>query len=362
MATAAREKAVDPRITSAIGHWGPRFVSNGVGLSDFAEITGSLVSWDDWCRAWSARAAVHEAMGCEALARRKFVSAGEHLQRAGVYYHFAKFLFVQDMVQMKAAHMKAVECRKLALPHLRPPGERVEIPYEGKFLAGILRKPVGAERPPLLVFACGLDSCKEETDAYEQPFLARGIATLVFDGPGQGEAEYDFAIRGDYEAAVGAVIDYIERRGDVDANRIGMAGISLGGYYAPRSAAFDPRIKACLALGGPYDWAKSWNGVPDLTREAFRVRSQSTTLEEARRKAAALSLERIAGRITCPIYIMNGKLDRIVPAADAERLAREVKGPVVLNLVEEGNHIANNRTYCWRPQSADWLAEQLRAA
>ena len=58
---------------------------------------------------------------------------------------------------------------------------------------------------------------------------------------------------------------------------------------------------------------------------------------------------------------MNGKLDRIVPAKDSERLAREVKGPVVLNLVEEGNHIANNRAYRWRTQSADWMAEQLRA-
>src|SRR5262249_15955261 len=152
----------------------------------------------------------------------------------------------------KAAHTKAVECRNLALPHLLPPGERVEIPYEGKFLAGILRKPRGGGRPPVLAFACGLDSCKEETDAYEQTFLARGIATLVFDGPGQGEAEYDFAIRGDYEVAAGAVIDYIERRGDLDASRTALAGISLGGYYAPRAAAFDKRIKACLAFGGPY--------------------------------------------------------------------------------------------------------------
>src|SRR5712671_2409659 len=361
MATAILERRAEPRITSAIGHWGPRFVTNGVALTDFEEVTRSITSWDDWCRAWSARAAVHEAMGREALANRKFLSAGEHLQRAGVYYHFGKFLFVQDLAQMKAAHMKAVECRNLALPHLRPAGERVEMPYEGKFLAGILRKPAGVDRPPVLAFACGLDSCKEETDTYEQPFLARGIATLVFDGPGQGEAEYDFAIRGDYEVAAKAVIDYVETRRDLDASRVGLAGISLGGYYAPRAAAFDKRIKACLALGGPYDWGESWDGVPDLTREAFRVRSKSASLEEARAKAATLTLKGAAQNITCPIYIMNGKLDRIVPAADSRRLAGEVKGPVVLNLVDEGNHIANNRAYCWRTQSADWMAEQLRA-
>jgi 2,6-dihydroxypseudooxynicotine hydrolase len=58
---------------------------------------------------------------------------------------------------------------------------------------------------------------------------------------------------------------------------------------------------------------------------------------------------------------MNGRLDRIVPCADAERLAREVKGPVELNIIEDGNHIANNRGYKWRPHSADWMAEQLGA-
>jgi dipeptidyl aminopeptidase/acylaminoacyl peptidase len=354
--------ASDPRVSSAIAHWAPRFVANGVALSDFEDVTGSISSWDDWCRAWSERAAVHEDMGREALANKKFISAGEHLQRAGVYYHFGKFLFVQDLPQMKAAHMKAVECRDLALPHLNPPGERVEMPYEGKWLAGILRKPAGPPRPPVLAFACGLDSCKEETDAYEQPFLARGIATLVFDGPGQGEAEYDFAIRGDYEVAAKAVLDYIETRRDLDASRIGLAGISLGGYYAPRAAAFDKRVKACLALGGPYDWAECWDGLPSLTKEAFRVRSKSATLEEARRKAATLTLKGVADRITCPIYIMNGSEDRIVPAKDTERLAREVKGPVTLQIIEGGNHIANNRVYRWRPQSADWMAEQLRSA
>jgi dipeptidyl aminopeptidase/acylaminoacyl peptidase len=350
----------DPRVQSAISHWGPRFVANGVTLTDFEEVTAAVGSWDDWCRAWSARAKVHEDLGRDALARKKLVSAGEHLQRAGVYYHFAAFLFVHDIPQMKAAHMKAVECRRLALPYLRPPGERVEIPYEGKNLHGILRKPAGAERPPVLAMAMGLDSAKEETDAYEQPFLARGIATLSFEGPGQGEAQYDFAIRGDYEVPVAAVFDWLEKRRDVDSKRMGLSGVSLGGYYAPRAAAFEKRVKACMALGGPFDWAESWDGLPELTREAFRVRSHCATQEEARKCAATLSLVGIAARITCPIFIMNGRLDRIVPCKDAERLAREVKGPVELLIIEDGNHIANNRAYKWRPRGADWMAEQLQ--
>src|SRR5262245_61128038 len=202
----------DARVKSAIAHWARRIGANGVALTDFEEVTASIASWDDWCEAWSKRAEAHEQMGREALAAGKFLSAGEHLNRAAVYYHFGKFLFVHDLTQMKAAHMKAVACKRDALPHLQPAGERVGIPYEGKSLFGILRKPSGVIRPPVMIMAMGLDSTKEETEAYEQPFLARGIATLAFDGPGQGEGEYDFAIRGDYEAVVKAVADFVETR------------------------------------------------------------------------------------------------------------------------------------------------------
>ena len=349
----------DARIKSAVAHWGARFVANGVTLTDFEEVTQSIAAWDDWCRAWCQRAALHEHMGREALAGRKLLSAGEHLQRAGVYYHFAKFLFVHDVPQMQAAHMKAVECRGLALPHLVPRGERVAVPYQGKILYGILRKPKGVERPPVMVMICGLDSAKEETEAYERPFLERGIAILVFDGPGQGEAEYDLPIRGDYEVPGKAVIDYVTTRLDLDSGRIGIWGVSLGGYYAPRVAAFDRRIKACIALAGPFSWAQAWDGLPELTREAFRVRSHCATPEQAKRHAATLSLEGVADRITCPIFILTGKLDRVIPWQHAERLAREVKGPAELMMIEDGNHVANNRGYRWRLQSADWMAERL---
>ena len=352
----------DPRLQAAISHWAARFVSNGVALADFEDVTRSLTSYDDWCHAWSERGAIHEQIGREALRLHHFLTAGEALQRAGVYYHFAAFLFVNDLAQMQTAHAKAVACRQAALPYLQPPGERVEIPYQGKALAAILRKPIGSPRPPVMVMAMGLDSTKEEMDAYEQPFLARGVATLAFDGPGQGEAQYAFAIRGDYEVPVKAVIDYVETRVDLNTSRIGMWGVSLGGYYAPRAAAFEKRISACIALGGPFDFGAAWNGLPELTREAFRVRSHCKTQDEACTNAATLSLSGIAPNITCPIFIVNGRQDRIIPATDAERLAREVNGPAELIMVEDGNHIANNRPYRWRSQSADWMAARLQTA
>lgn len=350
----------DPRVDSAIAHWAPRFISNGVLLADFQEVTAGIAQWEDWCMAWSARAAVHEQLGHDALAGGFGLTAGEHLSRAAVYYHFAKFLFVHDVAQMSAAHAKAVACRQQALPYLRPPGERVEIPFEGGLLAGILRRPVDTSTPaPVLIMIPGLDSAKEELEAYEMPFLARGMSTLIVDGPGQGEAEYDFAIRGDYEVAATAIVEWVCDRGDLDANRIGVWGVSLGGYYAPRAAAYEKRIRACIALAGPYDWFEIFDGLPELTREAFRVRSHLETQDEAREHARTLTLNRAASKIECPLFLVTGRQDRLVPWEHAQRIAAEAKGPVELLIVEDGNHIANNRPYRYRLRSADWMAAQL---
>ena len=358
MATATNAR--DPRVETAISHWAPRFISNGVLLADFEEVTRSITRWEDWCAAWSARAGVHEKLGREALAEGHNLTAGEHLSRAAVYYHFAKFLFVHDIEQMRAAHGKAVACRRDALPHLRPPGERVEIPFEGASFAAILRRPAGAaSRTPVLIMIPGLDSAKEELEAYELPFLGRGMATLLVDGPGQGEAEYRFPIRGDYEVAASAIVDWIGERRDLDASRIGLWGVSLGGYYAPRAAAHDKRIRACISLAGPYDWAAIWDSLPELTREAFRVRSHLRTEQEARVHAATLTLKEAARKIDCPLFLVAGKQDRLVPWQDAQRIASEVRGPVELLVIEDGNHIANNRPYRYRLRSADWMAARL---
>jgi dipeptidyl aminopeptidase/acylaminoacyl peptidase len=358
----AASKPRDARVDAAIAHWAPRFVANGVPLTDFQEVTAAIERWEDWCSAWSRRASVHEGLGNEALAGGHPLSGAEHLTRAAVCYHFAKFVFVHDIEQMRAAHEKAVACRLAALPHLDPPGERVEIPYEGKLLYGILRKPDGASRAPLVIMCMGLDSAKEEMDAYESIFLARGMATLSFDGPGQGEAEYELRIRGDYEVAVKSVVDWVKTRSDIDFDRIGLWGVSLGGYYAPRAAAFEKRVKACIALSGPYDWASLWPQMNPLTREAFRVRAKCASAEAAHDYGRSLTLKGIASNITCPLFIVAGKLDRIVPWQDGERLARAVRGPVEFLLIDDGNHVANNRAYRYRTQSADWMAQQLAAA
>jgi 2,6-dihydroxypseudooxynicotine hydrolase len=356
--TAAKK---DSRVEAAISHWAPRFVANGVPLTDFQEVTAGCSRWEDWCKAWSARAAVHEALGDEALKEGFKLSAGEHYTRAALCYHFGKFLFVNDLEQLKQAHRKAIDCRNKALPLLDPPGERVAIPYEGRHLYANLRKPRGASAPPVVVMCMGLDSAKEEVGDYEERFLKRGLATLAFDGPGQGEGEYDFAICPEYEKPVKAVIDFVGTRKDLDAGRVGIWGVSLGGYYAPRAAAFDRRILACVALSGPYQRSASFAGRPEMNVEAFRVRSKSANLEEAGKVALRFSLKGIARNITCPIYIVAGTKDRLTPVDGAKQLAAEVSGPCVLSIIEGGNHVVNNLWYRYRDQTADWMATQLGA-
>lgn len=351
----------DPRIVSASAHWSHRFVTNGVPLADFQDVTGALDHWDQWCAAWVARAERHEALARAALAGGFTRSAGEHFTTAGVCHHFGKFLFVIDRDQMRAAHDRAVACRNAALPFLDPPGERVAIPYGDHILYGNLRRPRGIDRPPVVVMAMGLDSCKEEMHTNEQVMLDRGLATLAFDGPGQGEAEYDLPICPEYERPVAAVLDWIEGRADLDAARVALWGVSLGGYYAARAAAFEPRLKAAVTLTGPFDFGQAFDLAPPLTRAAFAARSHSPDEAAAREFARRLDLTEVARRITCPIHIVGGALDRVIPPDHAERLAAAVSGPVTLTMVEDGTHVANNRPYRYRPQVADWLSRTLSA-
>ena len=350
---------MDERVAAAISNWAPRFTANGVTAGDFDRITRGLDRWEDWCAAWSAVGAEHEALGRAALAAGREMSAGAHLAQAAVYYHFAKFLFTHDLAQLRAAHRSAVRCLDDALPYLDPPGRRIEIPFDGARLVGVLRRPPGAGPHPVVIMIPGLDSAKEEFRSTEELFLERGLATFSVDGPGQGEAEYDLAIRGDWEVPGAAIIDRLVTEPGLDGGRIAVWGVSLGGYYAPRVASGDDRVRACVALAGPYNFGDHWDRRPLLTREAFRVRSKTPDEEAARAVAGQLSMAGRAGLIRCPLLAVMGQQDRLIPWQDAARLVDEAGGPAELLLLEQGNHGCANLSPFHRYRTADWMAEQL---
>lgn len=348
---------MDEKLASAIAHWGPRFTANGVLAADFDRITAPLEQWGEWCAAWSDGADEHALLADEAVSEGRRRSAAEHYWRAAVYYHFAKFVFVQDLVQLNAAHARAVECMTQALPYLDPPGERLSVPFEGAHLVGVLRRPPRAERPPIVVLIPGLDSTKEEFRTTEEPFLARGLATLSVDGPGQGESEH-FGIRPDWEIPGAAVIDALERRSDIDASRIGVWGVSLGGYYAPRMASGESRVRACVSLSGPYDFGAAWARLPALTRETFVVRSGASDDHDAARRAAALTLADRSRSIDCPTLVVVGMRDRLFAPDVASRLAEEAPHAELIRL-EDGNHGCANLPDHHRHRVADWLTRIL---
>jgi dipeptidyl aminopeptidase/acylaminoacyl peptidase len=306
----------------------------------------------------------HEQLGRQALEDGRTRSAGEHLAQAATYYHFAQFVFLDDLAQANAAQARATRCLDDALAYLDPPGQKHKVAFEGANLSGILRLPLSGAAPfPTVLLIPGLDSTKAEFRRVEQSFLDRGVATFSFDGPGQGESRDEMPMRADWEAPGGAALDHLSQLPEVDAERLGVWGVSLGGYYAPRLASADRRVKACIALAGPYTFGENnWGELPDLTRAAVRHFSGSASDEEAERFARTLSLEGRAANITCPLLVVFGKQDRLIPWADAARLAEEASGPVELLMFDDGNHGCTNILYRHRPYAADWMAAQLGAA
>ena len=349
----------DEKVQAAINNWAPRFTSQGVNYNDFFRTTSRIEKWADWCREWVATGDLHFDLALNAEAKGNSISAGERFIAAALCYHFGKFVFQDFIDEYMPASQKSVGAYAKGLKLMDPSGERVEIPFDDTKMVGTLRLPPGVQRPALILLLPGLDSTKEEFFYWEEVFLKRGLATFSLDGPGQGECGYHSHIRPDYEAAVTAALDALTKRTDIDPKRIGLAGVSLGGYYAPRAAAFEPRVKAAVGICGPYNFAECWDGTPALTRAAFQYHSGAKDAADAKAKASQLSLEGVAHNIKQPLLIIQGKLDRLIPWEQAPKIVNAVGKNAELAMFENGNHVCNNIPYVYRPLTADWLKEKL---
>jgi dienelactone hydrolase len=348
----------DARVAAA-AHWANRFVSNGTDYGDFQATLGRITRWDDWCREWGNTAARYEQLAESAEDAGREQTAAGAWRRAALAWHWGKFVFVDHPDEQRAAHDRAVACYRKAAATLTPPAELVHVRYGHTSLAAYLRVPaVAAGRKPAVIMAPGLDSTKEELQATAEYFLARGLATIAVDGPGQGESSYELPIEPAYEKVATAVVDYLTTRDDIDPGSIGFFGVSLGGYYAGRAAAYEGRLKAVVALAGPFRFDLDWDELPPQTRATFQVRSGAGGEAEARVKAGELTLEDAAREITRPLLVVGGGRDTIVPAYHQERLAKEVPS-AELALWPDGSHGVTNHAYESRSRMADWLAAQL---
>lgn len=348
----------NPQVQEVLDIWAARFLHSGIPLGDLTGTVDRVGTWSDWGPAWQETAKIHEEMGERALEEGRTISAVASFINASKAYHLSYFLSVDD----EEAHLhgmgKMVECHDRVLPYMEPRVEKISIPFPEADLLGLLSVPSGEGKAPLVIVLPGLDSTKEQRHGGRGPLLRRGMAVLSLDGPGQGEMSTKLPIRHDFEVAVSAAIDALEAHPRIDNSKVGLIGASLGGYYACRAAAFEPRVTAAVANCGPYNWIDCWDELPRVTRDAFRKYSWSADEDEAREKAKALDLTGVAEKIGQPLVVVHGMLDPLIGVDHAQRIADEAQDALLIT-VDDATHGVSNLGYKHEPMVNDWMAEQL---
>lgn len=306
------------------------------------------------------------------------ISAGDKLLRAANYLITAERLQAHGSdgrADLYRRHLAAFY-RGLALTHAG--ARRVEIPYEGRSLSAIYVPAEGATGPqPVLVQVNGLDSTKEMKYLVGLPaWLARrGVASLIVDQPGTGEALrlHDLKARFDSEHWASRVVDWLETRAEIDPRRIGMEGVSLGGYYCPRAVAFEPRFACGVAWGANHDWrdvqrarvAREGNlPVPHYWAHVFWVwgaRDMAHFLEIAEN----VHLDGILDRIRVPFLVTHGEKDSQIPLKWAhrthEQLVNSPRRELKIFDARTGGvqHSSFDNSANAGAYIADWVAETL---
>lgn len=209
--------------------------------------------YEAWYREWRALA---ERIEGEARQRvRHPISARDGFLRASNYYRSAEFFLhgaVED-ARARQVYDKSVACFHEAIARM-PLVTAVDIPFEGKQLHGYFYRAPGDGPKPTVLMHSGFDGTAEELHfigaaaAHE-----RGYHVLTFDGPGQPAARHrdGLVFRPDWESVITPVLDWLVQQPGVGP--VALVGLSMGGILAPRAAAFEPRLAACIAIDGVFD-------------------------------------------------------------------------------------------------------------
>jgi dienelactone hydrolase len=328
--------------------------------------------------AWEAAAEKLILLADEDRARGRLLSAGDKLGRAATYLATAERLQAHDAPGRMALYQRFLSIFAESIELAKENCERVEIPYEGRHLSALYVRAQDVEGPqPVLVQVNGLDSTKEMKYRVGLPaWLAkRGVASLVVDQPGTGEALrlHGMTARYDSEHWASRVVDWLETRDDIDSKRIGMEGVSLGGYYCPRAVAFEPRFACGVAWGANHDWRDVqkrrleregefpvphyWNHV----RWVWGARDMKHFMEIAK----DVHLDGILDRIRVPFLVTHGEKDSQIPLKWAHRTYEQlVNSPKrELKIFDERTggvqHSSFDNSANAGAYIADWVAETL---
>lgn len=255
---------------------------------------------ESWSREWLALAKRVEALALEAQAKGHMVSAREAYLRAFTYYRIATAGMQSSDPRYRETCQKFGECFRLAGTLFDPPFERFAIPYEGRSLPGYFLRPDedNAEPRATIILIGGGETYHQDMYFWGGAAgLQRGYNILIVDMPGQGATPFDgFHHRGDVEVPMKAVVDYALRRPDVDPERLGIYGISLGGYIVTRAAAHEKRLRACAVSTPVTDFRQLMLDAmpPVLKNMPGAVSNLALKLAGKLDPATALAIERAA--------------------------------------------------------------------
>ncbi|HEY6892534.1 MAG TPA: prolyl oligopeptidase family serine peptidase [Rhodanobacteraceae bacterium] len=333
-----------------------------------------------WITAWSDL-----GKDVESLARRDEDaghpwSAGRKYRRACVYYFTAERMASHKSPEKLVLYGAMTRCFKRYAALRDEPVEFVTIPFENTTLPALMyRAPHPGPRPAMIHFD-GFDVTKEwmHLCGIAEEFGVRGISTLMVDHPGVGAALrlQHLAMNLESERWASAALDWLEARPEIDATRVGVIAMSLGGYYAPRAAAFEPRLACCVAWGARWDNDGSHGR---MLRDPQAARSVTGWLDhalwyygaeneaEAAKKIASMKLDGVVQRITCPLLVAHGIHDRQVPVEQAQRTLEAAKrsSRAELRLFgdDEGGveHCSGDQFSTAIDAMADWVADVLQA-
>jgi alpha-beta hydrolase superfamily lysophospholipase len=251
--------------------------------------------FESWAREWSRAAERIETTAGACLAKGHRVSAGDSYLRAANYFRAAEFYLHGKPDDPRIAELseRSARCFREGLRASDARLEETSVPYEGTALPGIFY-PAGPGRRRTLIVQTGFDGTMDGLYPWARAAVRRGWNCFTFEGPGQGQVirKLGLPFRPDWERVVGPVVDHLVGRADVDDDRLALLGVSFGGLLAPRAAAFEHRLAACMANGGVFDFLGP--RIPKgMTREGFveAIRAAPAQVDEAMRAAAAKSPE-----------------------------------------------------------------------
>ena len=290
-----------------------------------------------WFEEWTRMGERLEARGRESAKAGHRRSAAACLMRAAHYYQTGERFLQPKSERGMAVYRKSVAAFRDAIGMIRRPRiEPVEVPYGDASLPALLvhaDADTSGRPAPAMVFFDGFDITKEIQYFKGVPDLvARGIACLIVDGPGNGESVRfrKLPLIAETERYAGAAFDYLAGRREIDARRIGVMAISLGGYYAPRAAALDPRFACCVAWGAQWDYHDIWARRLEAL-DSGKVLSLSVPPEHlmwvlgvddraaALKKLEGFRLDGIVQQMKCPFLLLHGAGDEQIPLALAEK-------------------------------------------